>query len=83
MIRTQIQLTEEQANRVKRIAAERQTSMAEVIRDSIDRMLATPEVAVPREERVRRARAAAGRFRSGCTDISAQHDRHLAQAYRT
>ena len=32
MIRTQIQLTDEQARRVKRIAAERQVSMATVIR---------------------------------------------------
>ena len=37
MIRTQIQLTEAQAEKAKRLAAERGVSMAEVIRELIDR----------------------------------------------
>lgn len=82
MVRTQIQLTEEQAERIKRIAADRQTSMAEVIRDSIDRTLASPGAAVPRQERVRRAMEAAGRFHSGSTDGAEHHDQYLAEAYR-
>ncbi len=82
MIRTQIQLTDDQARGVKRLAAERQVSMAEVIRESIDRTLAAPQWAASREERVRQAIAAAGRFRSGGGDGSAHHDRYLAEAYR-
>ena len=81
MVRTQIQLTEEQASQIMRIAAERQISRAEVIRESIDRSLSSHDCALPQEERVRRAIAAAGRFRSGGTDGSAQHDRHLSDAY--
>jgi len=34
-----------------------------------------------REERRRRAIAAAGRFRSGISDISTNHDKHLASSY--
>jgi predicted DNA-binding protein len=36
MIRTQIQLTEEQAARLKAVAARRGISMAEVIRQAVD-----------------------------------------------
>ena len=60
MVRTQIQLTEEQAARVRRVAAERRVSMAEVIRDTIDRALAVPGWEVSPAERIRRAIAAAG-----------------------
>ena len=38
LVRTQIQLTEEQAVKLKRMAAERGVSMAEVIRDAVDRL---------------------------------------------
>lgn len=55
MVRMRILLTDEQASRVKGIAADRQISVAEVIRHSIDRILACPGAAVAREERVRRA----------------------------
>ena len=82
MIRTQIQLTDEQARRVKRLAIERQVSMAEVIRDSLNRTLAAPQSAVSHQERVQRAIAAAGRFRSGGRDGSAHHDQYLAEAYQ-
>lgn len=82
MVRMRILLTDEQASRVKGIAADRQISVAEVIRHSIDRILACPGAAVAREERVRRAVEAAGRFRSGITDGAEEHDRHLTEAYR-
>ena len=36
MVRTQIQLTDEQTGLVKRIAAERHVSMAKVIREALD-----------------------------------------------
>jgi hypothetical protein len=83
MIRTQIQLTEEQARLVKRLAAERQVSMAEVIRDSVEQMYRASAHAPTPEDRVRRAVEAAGRFRSGHTDGSAEHDTIVAQAYNT
>ncbi len=81
MIRTQIQLTEEQARRLKALAAERGTSVAELVRQGVDDLLrraAGPDM----EEIRRRAIAVAGRFRSGCSDISTNHDEYLAEAYQ-
>jgi hypothetical protein len=80
MVRTQIQLTEEQARRLKRLAAEEGCSMAELIRRGVDRLL-DGVTGTSREERKRRALAAAGRFRSGVHDLSTNHDQYLAQAY--
>lgn len=80
MVRTQIQLTERQARRLKKLAAAQGRSMADLIRRSVDAMLAQPGA---NDDEVRRARAlrAAGRFRSGVRDLSSQHDRHLAEVF--
>ena len=77
MVRTQIQLTETQARRLKRLAAAQGRSMADLIRSSVDALLSHPEA---NTDEVRRTRAlgAAGRFRSGLGDLSTHHDRHLA-----
>jgi hypothetical protein len=80
MIRTQIQLTEEQARTLKMLAAERQSSVAELVRQSVDSFIAQ-SIGVSADERRRRAIAAIGRFGSGRSDVSAQHDAHLAEAY--
>lgn len=77
MLRTQIQLEERQAAALKRFAAERGISMAELIRRAVDAMLAS----APEEEVKRRARAAGGAFSSGSRDTSAEHDRYLAAAF--
>ena len=82
MVRTQIQLTEEQADLVKRIAAERHVSMAKVIREALDRSLRSGSNVLSHEDRVHRAIDAAGRFRSGTADGPTNHDRHLTEAYR-
>ena len=82
MIRTQIRLTDEQARRVKRIAVERQVSMATVIREGVDLLLRSSETAVTDDERIERAVSVAGQFRSGGGDGAAQHDAHLQEAYR-
>jgi Arc/MetJ-type ribon-helix-helix transcriptional regulator len=81
MVRTQIQLTEKQAKRVRQIAGARRISMAEAIRQGLDAFL-RDAVALDREEQVRRALAASGRFRSGSADTSSAHDAALAEAYR-
>jgi hypothetical protein len=79
MIRTQIQLTEEQAGKAKRLAAERGVSMAEVIRELIDR---APE-GDDRAERFARAIAVAGTGHDieGKTDVAERHDEYLADIY--
>jgi len=80
MIRTQIQLTEKQAKNLKRIAASRHRSVAELIRQAVDNMIKSA-VLVDIEERQRRALAAAGRFSSGLQDLSSEHDKYLAEAF--
>ncbi len=80
MIRTQIQLSEEQVQALKQQAARQDTSMAEVIRQAIDQWLRSA-AKLDREESKRRALAAAGRFHSGHADLSSEHDRHLVEAY--
>ena len=78
MVSTQIQLTEEQAERVKREAAARGVSMAEVIRLAIDSYIRSPT----RAELWARARKAVGGGHSGFSDISVNHDKYLADDTR-
>ena len=82
MVRTQVRLTEDQARRVKRVAAERGVSMAPVIRQGVDLLLRSAETVVIDAERADRAISAAGRFRSGGGDGAEGHDRCLGEAYR-
>jgi len=77
MIRTQVQLTEQQANAVKRVAAERGVSMAEVLRELVDAHLTEP----PSNDRRKRALRVIGRHRSGRSDVSREHDREVAEAF--
>ncbi|MBA3244590.1 MAG: ribbon-helix-helix protein, CopG family [Actinobacteria bacterium] len=79
MVRTQISLTEEQAERLKRVARERGVSMAAVIRDAVDAVV--PEVDPAREEKIRRALAAVGSFAGGGGNVAEEHDRYLEEAY--
>jgi hypothetical protein len=80
MIRTQIQLTEEQSRSLKKLASEKHVSVAELIRQSVDlfvRASRGPSI----EERKHRAIAAVGRYHSECPDLSEEHDAYLAEAY--
>ncbi len=78
MVRTQIQLTEEQARALHRKAADQATSVARLIRDAVDASLAVDGVAHDRQ----RALGVIGRFRSGLKDVSAEHDRYLTEDFR-
>jgi len=80
MVRTQIQLTEEQARELKRLARERDVSVAALIRESIDEVIRSRGT-LSRNEQVSRALAAVGAFRSGKGDISDRHDEYLAEIY--
>ena len=80
MIRTQIQLTEEQAQALKMLAARQGRSVAELIRQSVDELVRKTEGASI-DERRRRAIAAIGRFHSGQKDVSTRHDDDLVEAY--
>ena len=80
MIRTQIQLTEPQANALKSLAAAEGRSMAELIRRSVDAFLLSA-IGSGRKDGKRRALAAIGRFRSDVSDLSVEHDRYLDEAF--
>ena len=81
MIRTQVQLTEEQARALRDLASTRRVSVAELIRQCVDTLIQSSRE-IDAEERRRRAVAAAGRFHSGVSDISAEHDKYLAEVFQ-
>jgi Ribbon-helix-helix protein, copG family len=80
MIRTQVQLTEEQLAALKGLAAASGRSLADLVREGVDLLLGSGGEAA-RAERQERALGAVGRFASGCSDVSNEHDRHLAEAF--
>jgi Ribbon-helix-helix protein, copG family. len=79
MIRTQIQLTEEQARVLREVAVAEGRSMAGVIRESFDAYVASRPAARSVESLKERALAIAGKYRSNVTDLSKSHDRYLAE----
>jgi predicted DNA-binding ribbon-helix-helix protein len=80
MVRTQIQLTAQQAKAIKKIARARHLSVAELIRQAVDNLIKASTV-IDVEERRKRALDAAGRFRSGLRDLSTEHDKYLEEAF--
>ena len=80
MVRTQIQLTEEQVKALKKIALSRHLSIAELIRQAVDTVILTT-IVVDVEERRKRAIDIVGRFSSGKRDISRKHDTYLVEAF--
>lgn len=77
VIRTQIQLTEEQLEALQRLAAERGVSVAALAREGIEAVLRT----AAGEDRWARALAVVGRFRSDRGDVSERHDEYLVDAF--
>jgi Arc/MetJ-type ribon-helix-helix transcriptional regulator len=77
MIRTQIQLSEEQIDALRRLSGERRQSMAELIRESLDAMLAQADHAL----RAQRFLKAAGKYSSGLGDVSVAHDDYLGEDF--
>jgi hypothetical protein len=77
MVRTQVQLTPEQARRLRGMARQQGVSLAQLVRQSVDRLL--------NDERLRpaaryaRAAKLVGAFpdRAGAKDLSRRHDAYL------
>jgi Arc/MetJ-type ribon-helix-helix transcriptional regulator len=81
MVRTQVQVTQEQLEKLRSKARTCDVSVSELVRRCVDRFLDdTPAEA--RRARWNQALAAVGRFRSKDRDVSANHDKYLADAYR-
>ncbi len=82
MVRTQIQLTEEQYEMLRARAAAENRSMADVVRQLVEDSLHGPALPGP-DERRRRALGAIGCLgKAGPPDLSRRHDDYLAEAFR-
>jgi hypothetical protein len=82
MVRTQIQLTEEQSSRLREAARRSGLSAAEIIRQSVDRFLAQGAGGPIGSTTRLSALEVSGRFHSGLSDVAARHDVYLDEAYR-
>jgi Arc/MetJ-type ribon-helix-helix transcriptional regulator len=82
MVRTQIQLTEEQHARLRELARATGQSMAELIRGGVDLVLEGARES-PRREARRRALEVIGKFESGLGDLAERHDDYLVEAFES
>jgi hypothetical protein len=85
MVRTQIQLPEDQHRRLRRWASRLGISLSEAVRRCVADRLAAEDVPPSRSDRVRSALAVCGRHRDpeGLSRVAVDHDRHLVDAYRS
>jgi metal-responsive CopG/Arc/MetJ family transcriptional regulator len=85
MVRTQIQLPEEQYRRLRKWSRRLGISLSEAVRRCIADHLAHEEAAPSREDRIRGAFAVCGKYTDpeGASCVAQEHDRHLAEAYRS
>ncbi|QUL99372.1 MAG: ribbon-helix-helix domain-containing protein [Candidatus Fermentithermobacillus carboniphilus] len=79
MVRTQVQLTEEQFEALKAMSAASGVSLAEIVRRAVDRMISEYRGS-ERDDCISRAIAVAGKFRSGLGDLSVEHDKYFVEA---
>ena len=84
MVRTQIQLTDEQHTRLKRWARRLDISFSEAVRRCVTEHLESRDSHASRADMVREALAACGSHRDpeGRTDVARRHDDVLAEVYQ-
>jgi hypothetical protein len=80
MLRTQIQIEEDQIKWLRDRAKERGVSVSQLIREGVD-FYRKYEDRIP-EDKKKKALAAIGRYASGVSDISEKHDDYLAEAFK-
>jgi predicted DNA-binding protein len=81
MVRTQIQLTEDQYKQLKLLALSRRRSLATLVREGVEKVL--KEAGEPNLEEARRhALMIVGKYNSGDKDVSTHHDKYLAESYK-
>ena len=85
MVRTMIQLTEEQMKALKALAKARKTSVAKLVRESVTfYVAASTQVSLKeRRKRAQAIRSVAGKYRDihRAKDVSVNHDRYLEDAF--
>ena len=80
MLRTQIQIEEDQINWLRDRAREKGVSVSQLIREGVE-FYRKYEDRLP-EDKKKKALAAIGRYASGVSDISEKHDDYLAKAFK-
>jgi len=80
MVRTQIQLTDEQYAQLKELALHNQKSLAEVIRLAVDKLLISQQQP-NRAALYRQAETVVGKYSAQADDIAVEHDRYLDDAF--
>jgi hypothetical protein len=80
MVRTQIQLSEDQSRILKNMSLERGMSVAALIRQSVDNFIRSVNEPTL-DEKYERALSLAGKYESDVTDLGVNHDKYLAEAY--
>jgi hypothetical protein len=92
MVRTMIQLTEEQMKALKALAKARKTSVAKLVRESVAQYIVTAPAELSYEEKRKRAlefirKIETGEIQfhdiEGKTDVARNHDKYLAEIYGT
>lgn len=79
MIRTQVQLSEEQMETLREMSRTSRESVASLVRKAVDQFLATRKP--DRLSLYRQALTVAGKYEAGVGDVSTAHDRYLEEAY--
>ncbi len=84
MVRTQIQLTEEQYRQLKRWAQRLGISLSEAVRRCVADRLARERVELGREDLAREALAVVGKYADpeGASRVGKDHDEYLTEAYK-
>ncbi|MBM3705663.1 MAG: CopG family transcriptional regulator [Actinobacteria bacterium] len=80
MKRTQIQLTEKQYKILKEISSERNISLAEVVREAIT-CYSAASVSIDKDTKIKDALSVIGKYNSGKSDISINHDDYLQNIF--
>ncbi len=83
MVRSQIQLTEDQHRRLRRWARRLGISLSEAVRRCVSDRLTAEEAEPSREELARSALAVCGKYSDpkGPSRVARDHDRYLTEAY--
>ena len=79
MIRTQIQLTQEQAKKLRQISLESHESIASLIRKAVNQFLISEKPS--REALYRQAGSVIGKYEAERPDVALSHDRYLDEAF--
>ena len=79
MVRTQVQLTEEQAELLHRVSVERGVSLAALLREAVEVWSAAAR-SLSEDEKRRRAISAIGMLKDGPADLAERHDDYFVEA---